>query len=68
MDRATARTVANLVLVSAGAAVAYVVITTPPLRRLAWAGARWWLGASIPAYLAAQAGRAWMESDQASLP
>jgi len=35
MTRADARTAANLVLVAAGVAAAYVVITTPPLRRLA---------------------------------
>ena len=35
MTSRQARTVANLVLVSAGVAAAYVVFTTPPLRRLA---------------------------------
>ena len=45
-----ARTAANVVLASAGLAVAYVVITTPPLRRLTLAATRWWLGASVPAY------------------
>jgi hypothetical protein len=62
MTEATARTVANVVVVSAGIAAAYVILTTPPLRRLAARGLQMWLGASIPVYLAAEARRAWMES------
>jgi hypothetical protein len=58
----TARTLSYAVVVSAGTAVAYVVITTPPLRRLALRGARLWLGASIPAYLIREVRRAWAES------
>jgi len=50
-------------LLTAGAAAAYVVITTPSLRRLAVGATRLWLGASIPAYLLREAGRAWVESD-----
>ena len=38
MTSANARTVANVVLISAGVAAAYVVITTPPLRRLVLRG------------------------------
>ena len=62
MTRENARTVADVVLASAGVAAAYVVLTTPPLRRLAFAGVRLWLGASIPAYLLGQVRRSWMES------
>jgi len=62
MTRESARTVANVVLASAGVAAAYVVITTPPLRRLAKTALRVWLGASVPAYLVTQVRRAWMES------
>lgn len=62
MTQPAARTVANAVLVSAGVAAAYVVITTPSLRRLAVGATRLWLGASIPAFLLHQAGRAWVES------
>ena len=36
MTEDTARTVANVVLAAAGVGAAYVVVTTPPLRRLAW--------------------------------
>jgi hypothetical protein len=61
VTEATARTTANVVLVAAGAAAAYVVFTTPPLRRLASRGARLWLGASVP-YLLDQVRRAWVES------
>ena len=58
MTGATARTVANVVLISAGVAAAYVVVTTPPLRRLALRGTEWWLGATVPGYLLySQAGR-----------
>ncbi len=64
MTRTTARSVADLVLVTAGVAAAYVVITTPPLRRLARGLARNWLGASVPAYLLRETGRAWVESGQ----
>ena len=40
MTRERARTVANVVLVAAGVAAAYVVLTKPPLRRLAVRGVR----------------------------
>jgi len=66
MTEATARTTANVVLAAAGLAVAYVVMTTPPLRRLASRGLRLWLGASVPAYLLTQVGRAWAESGRAA--
>jgi uncharacterized membrane protein len=62
MTDATARTVANVVLASAAVAAAYVVLTRPPLRRLAFRAARLWLGATIPVYLANEARLAWMES------
>ena len=62
MTSASARTVANVVLVSAGVAAAYVVMTTPPLRRLAFRATRLWLGASVPLYLLGQTRRAWVES------
>lgn len=62
MTSTNARTVANVVLASAGVAAAYVIITTPPLRRLALRVARIWLGASIPVYLANQVREAWVES------
>ena len=62
MTKANARAVANVVVGIAGVAAAYVVLTTPSLRRLAGRGIRWWLGASVPLYLLQQAGAAWVES------
>ena len=62
MTDANARTVANVILVSAGVAAAYLVITTPPLRRVALRAVKLWLGASVPVYLANQAREAWVES------
>ena len=62
MTATTARTVANVVLVSAGVAAAYVVLTTPPLRRLAMRAIEVWLGATVPLYLVGQVGHAWVES------
>ena len=62
MTSANARTAANVILVSAGVAAAYVILTTPSLRRLAFRGARLWLGANVPAYLVDQTRQAWLES------
>lgn len=66
MTKDNARTVANVVLGVAGVAAAYVVLTTPPLRRLALRATRVWLGASVPMYLLTQASRAWIESGRAA--
>jgi len=57
-----ARSAADLVLAAAGIAAAYVVLTRPRLRRLAFGAIRYWLGASVPVFLATQAGAAWVES------
>jgi uncharacterized membrane protein len=62
MTDANARTVANVVLVSAGVAAAYVILTKPPLRRLAFRAVEFWLGASLPVFLLNQAREAWVES------
>jgi hypothetical protein len=66
MTRENARTVANLVIASAGITAAYVVLTTPPLRRLAMQAARVWLGTTVPAFLVQTTRTAWMESDRAA--
>jgi hypothetical protein len=58
----TARAISNALVLSAGAAAAYVVNTPPPLRRRALRAARLWLGASIPVFLAKEVRRAWLES------
>ena len=67
MTQENARTVANVVIASAAVAAAYVVLPTPPLRRLAMQAARLWLGASVPAYLADTTRQAWLESGSSSL-
>jgi len=61
---ANARTAANVVLASAGAAAAYVILTTPSLRRLAFRGLQIWLGGTVPAYLLQQTRQAWVASGQ----
>jgi len=65
MTTDSARTASTLILVSAGVVAAYVVLTTPPLRRLAFFGVRLWLGASVPGYLMSQLRHAWAESGSA---
>ena len=62
MTDAEARTVANVVLVAAGAAAAYVVLTRRPLRRFVLRAVRLWLGASVPVYLVNEARQAWVDS------
>jgi hypothetical protein len=47
-----------------GLAAAYVIWTTPPLKRLAVGAIRWWLGASVPVYLISEIRHAWIESAQ----
>jgi hypothetical protein len=66
MTAQTSRQLANAVLITAGVAAAYVVLTKPPLRRLALTGIRWWLGGSIPVYLVHEIRRAWIESGRAA--
>jgi len=62
VTREHARTVANVLIASAGVAAAYVVLTTPPLRRLAFQAMRVWLGATVPVFLVEETRRAWVES------
>jgi hypothetical protein len=62
MTDENARTAANVVLVTAGVAAAYLVLSKPPLRRLAVKAVQLWLGASVPAFLMTQAREAWVES------
>ena len=62
MNDANARAAANVVLVSAGIAAACVILTRPPLRRLAFRVLNLWLGASVPVFLMNQAREAWVES------
>jgi len=59
---AQARTISNVVLASAGVAAAYVIFTTPPLRRVLLAAATRWLGTDPAAYLIGQVRGAWAAS------
>ena len=63
MTEKQARWIANAILASAAVAAAVVVIRTPRLRYIVANATRMWLGGqNVPAYLAAEAGRAWTES------
>ena len=62
MTDSNARTAANVLLAGAGIAAAYVILTKPPLRRLAFRAVEVWLGASVPVFLMNQARQAWVES------
>lgn len=64
MNEDHARTTANVLLAGAGVAAAYVILTRPPLRRLAFRLVRLWLGAGVPVFLAGQVRQAWLESDR----
>lgn len=66
MTQDRARTVANVMIATAGVAAAYVILRTPSLRRLARRGVRVWLGASVSGYLIAETARAWMQSRRAA--
>jgi hypothetical protein len=66
MTDENARVAANVVLVSAGIAAAYVILTKPPLRRLAFRALNLWLGASVPVFLMNQAREAWVESGRSA--
>ena len=66
MTRDRAHTIANVIIVTAGVAAAYVVLRTPSLRRLAFQTARLWLGASVSGYLLNETRQAWIESGRAA--
>jgi hypothetical protein len=66
MTRDRARTIANVLIATAGVAAACVVLRTPSLRRLAFQAVRVWLGASVPAYLLTETRRAWQQSGHAA--
>ena len=66
MTAADARTASNIVMAAAGVAAAYVIVTTPPLRRFAVRALRVWLGATVPVYVAGEVRRAWVESGRAA--
>lgn len=55
------RVVTNVIVASAGAAAAYVILTTPPLRRLAWRLSQVWLSDQL-AVVARDVRGAWMSA------
>jgi hypothetical protein len=67
MTSANARTAANVVLASVGVAAAYVIFTTPSLRRLAYRGLQVWLGGTLSGYLLEQTRQAWAASGHTRL-
>jgi hypothetical protein len=66
MTSTAARTVANVVLVSAGLGLGYLLVKNPKARRIAGGVFRAWLGAGLPAFLVSEIARAWVESAAAS--
>jgi hypothetical protein len=66
MTEESARRVANVVLGAAAVGAAYVIVTTPPLRRLAWRLAVVALTGAIPAWLRREIEHAWRESSSPS--
>ena len=62
MTEAQARTAANVVLGIAAAGAAYYILRTPRLRRTAFQLAGAALTRTVPAWLTAEAKRAWAEA------
>ena len=62
MTEDTAKKVANVALGVAAVGAAYVIVRTPPLRRMALGLAMTALTGALPAWLAREAQHAWMVS------
>ena len=62
MTAKTAQTVANVALGAAALGAAYVIVRTPPLRRLAVGLALSALTGALPAWLTREAQHAWVQS------
>ena len=65
MTDTTARRLADGILVAAALGAAYVVVTTPRLRRMAIGLAATMLTGTLPGWLSGEIGRAWAETDPA---
>lgn len=63
MTEDSARKAANVILGASAIGAAYVVVTNPPLRRLAWRLARAALTVTLPAWIGREVRQAWIESD-----
>lgn len=64
MTEDKARAAANAILAVTALGAAYLVVTTPPLRRLAWRLAVTGLTSALPAWVAHEVRQAWAESGQ----
>ena len=67
MTDTTARKLADGILVAAALGAAYYVATTPRLRRMAAGFAATMLTSTLPAWLSAEIGRAWAESERRAI-
>ena len=66
MNDDTARTVANTVMGLAAVGAACVILSRPPLRRLAWRLALTGLTVSLPGWLNQEVRQAWADSGRHS--
>lgn len=64
MTEQSARRVANVILGAAALGATYVVVTTPPLRRLAWRLAVVALTGAVPTWLRQEVREAWAETSR----
>jgi hypothetical protein len=62
MTEQTAQRIANVTLIAAAVGAAYVILRTPPLRRLAIGLAAAAMTGAVPAWLTREVQHAWMES------
>ena len=67
MTEDNARRLANVILGAAALGVAYYVITTPPLRKLAWRLTVTTVTATLPAWFHRELQQAWAESGRRAL-
>jgi hypothetical protein len=67
MTEDSARTLANVILGAGALCVAYYVLKTPSLRRLAWRLAAIGITSTAPAWLSREVRHAWAESGRRTL-
>ena len=68
MTHSTAEKIANLAMGAAVAGVAYYVVTTPSLRRLAWRLALTGLTGTLPGWFRQEIRHGWQESGRTPAP
>ena len=67
MTEDNARTVANVILGAAALGVAYYIVRTPPLRRLAWRLTVTTVTATLPAWFNRELRQAWADSERRAI-